>query len=289
MTISDVTVASQGDAKLYRFVSIGELSAFVKENRARMGYMRPEAKDTQRDFYNASPDETTQRLETGNPALVAASDKLLSIMEERVTPASGAFRSVPMVAGGVVNVPAYLAGHPANMRLRRRVEDQYGPIAIVIDVTVSAGVDHKTIARRGAAALALVRALQGSRPVSLLVSMGLQMDDVNMVSVMDVDTAPLDLARAAWCLGAPEYLRRLGFGLASHACGNEKSEDKYIPWAFSDHTWQTKHLPGWIADREGFGDFVAVPGIVHGTTFKTDENAAAWVVKQVHDLTRPRD
>lgn len=286
MTIGQVTVKGQGDATLYRWQSIGELSAFIQTNRARMGYMRPGANPSQ--WHGATPEEAAQRLETGNPALVAASDKLLTMMEEEVTPASSAFRAVPMVAGGVVNVPAYLAGHPANMRLRRRVEDQYGPIAIVIDVTVSSDVSHATIARRGAAALALVRALQGSRPVSLLVSIGLRLKGKDMVSIMDVDCAPLDLARAAWCLGAPEYLRRVGFGLASHAAKDFDRDEPHIPFLFNDPGWQVNNLPGWIAKREGFEDFVPVPGL-KGNTFGSDKEAAAWVVKQVRELTRERD
>jgi hypothetical protein len=283
---SQVTIEGRGRTALYRWQSIGELSAFIQANRARMGFMRPGAPSG--EWNGATPDQAAQRLETGNPALVAASDKLLAIMEEQVTPASGAFRSMPMVAGGVVNVPAYLAGHPANMRLRRRVEDQYGPIAIVIDVTVTGVTGHDTIARRGAAALALVRALQGSRPVSLLVSMGLRIKGKDMLSVMDLDCAPLDLARAAWCLGAPEYLRRVGFGLASHEAKDFDREEDYVPFLFGNPTWQTKHLPGWVAEREGFTDFVPVPAL-NGETFDSDKAAAAWVVKQVHDLTRPRD
>lgn len=287
MQVTKVKVEDKGKATLYHAQSIGALSAFVSENRDKMAHVNGKGGDNN-SFCGCSPDVALARLAAGNEKLVAQSDAMMEKMEGKIDPSSHAFATVRAVTGGVPNVPAYLSGSPMNMVSRRRMEVQHGPVAIFVDVTVSAGVDGPTIARRGAATLALVRALQATRPVTLIVTMGMRQKRIDMLSLTEIDTAPLDLARAAWVLGSQEYLRRIGFALSDHACGNAGS-DNGIHWAFQDHSWQLESLPGWAAARTEASDYVAVPGVFVGTTFKSDDNAANWVVEMVEKLSPERD
>lgn len=288
MQVTEVKVEDKGKATLYHAQSIGALSAFVSENRAKMAHLNGGSGSNDK-FCGCSPDVALARLATGNEKLVAQSDAMMEKMEGKIDPLNHAFATMRAVTGGVANVPAYLSGSPMNMVSRRRMEAQHGPVAIFVDVTVSAGVDGPTIARRGAATLALVRALQATRPVTLIVTMGMRQKGVDMISLTEIDTAPLDLARAAWVLGSQEYLRRIGFALSDHACDNAGSGGNNIRWAFQDHSWQLESLPGWAADRAGASDYVAVPGVFVGTTFNSDDNAADWVVEMVEKLSPERD
>lgn len=119
-------------------------------------------------------------------------------------------------AGGVPNVPAYLAGQPLAMRRRTVYRDQSAPLAVIVDLTTSCGLSADQIRRRGVAILALVRALSQRRPVELWA--GVMLDAHNgrdCVTIMArIETAPLDLATAAHCLTHASFPRLIGHGLA---------------------------------------------------------------------------
>jgi hypothetical protein len=219
------------------------------------------------------------RCRSGNPDLVAASDKMLDKLEA-LSPMTNAWETQRAIVGGVPSVPDFLSGNPLNMRLRRRVESQQAPIAVLIDVTVSADIPFETILRRGAAILALVRALSAKRPVSLHVVAGLQEKSSNVAIAIRVDTAPLDLARAAWLLGAPEVLRQVFFNVL-HSVSEQPG--RYIPWIFGDHGWSQKNLGPSLLPFIGAEKHITTPGIVSGGAFSSDADAAAWVAKAVKD------
>jgi hypothetical protein len=139
---------------------------------------------------------------TGDIKLVEKSDKLLSQFERFSfdAPLKAWQRDV---AGQRPDVPAFIAGHPAAMRRRVRLVSQAAPLAVLVDLTMSAGVSNSDIERRGAAILALCRILAGRRPVELWAGC---MTDANgkdaCAMFARIDTAPLSRAKCSIALRA---------------------------------------------------------------------------------------
>jgi hypothetical protein len=159
-------------------------------------------------------DEACELAIHGDVKLVAKSDALLAKFERYAFETSGkGWRND--VVGALPDVPAYIAGHPLNMRRRTRLDSAAAPIAIVIDTTISAAIDSKTIMRRGAAILALVRILAGRRPVELWAVSQVNAEDGGCATVgARIDTTPLDLGTAAFALTHPAFPRRLCYSIA---------------------------------------------------------------------------
>src|SRR6266699_6056288 len=163
---------------------------------------------------------------------VAASDKLLAEMESLV-PVSKSWRPHDSVIGMCPNVPQYLAGNPYNMRLKRRCTTVTAPLAVFVELVASAGITAQTCLKRGAAMLALVRMLANLRPVELWCAIAIGQRNSRSSLCVRLDTAPLDLARAAHVLTHPSVFRALGYPSLEH---------EFYPsvgwggdWAFGDH------------------------------------------------------
>lgn len=151
--------------------------------------------------------------ELGDESLVEKADAFLAQLEDQV-PVTRGWRSVDDVVGAVPNVPAFLAGHPQHMRRRERAARDNAPLTLFLDLTSSAVIDADTVQRRAVVLLALVRLLVEHRPVALWAGVG---QDVGMRGAgyvaWRIDTAPLDLARAAYHVGAANMARRFGYGV----------------------------------------------------------------------------
>lgn len=156
--------------------------------------------------------------------------KMLSDLESVANFRTQAFRIVHDIAGGVPNVPAFLAGHPNHMRRRERVVCEQAPLTIVADLCSSGGIDARDVQKRGAAILALVRIISDSRPVELWATCELdaQGDGANCAAAVciRIDTAPLDLARAAHVLTSPSVPRALCYGYVQKFHGSQ------LRWAY---------------------------------------------------------
>lgn len=145
----------------------------------------------------------------GDVSRVAASDSMLAQMEQyefsRPRPQWETCR-----AGSVPNVPAYLAGSPASMLRRSRELSSRAPVAVVVDLVSSGAISARLLEKRGAAILAFVRAISMQRPVELWAANYLQANQTNASLILArIETAPLDLARAAFILGSAAYSRGL--------------------------------------------------------------------------------
>jgi len=151
------------DIRGARFDSIGDFARYLRGPAAACPYM---TKTDDNKWSGGTPVETQARLDAGSAKATAACDRLLGQMES-VGFATSRFATVAAVAGGAPCVPAYLAGNPLAMRRRVKISDDAAPLAVVVDIGVSASVKAATIERRGAAALALVRLLAATRPVTL--------------------------------------------------------------------------------------------------------------------------
>lgn len=147
----------------------------------------------------------------GDEGLVSKSEQLLAEIEDQV-PISRGWRNVDDVVGSVPNVPAYLAGHPQCMRRRERADRDTAPLTVFVDLTSSAGINAHHVLRRGIAILALVRALVEHRAITLWAGVAQDVGSGSGTVAWQIDTAPLDLARAAYHIAHPAMSRRFGYG-----------------------------------------------------------------------------
>jgi hypothetical protein len=167
----------------------------------------------------------------GDMAGVSASDRLLQKFEADLHPSHG-WDTFNVVAGGAPNVGAYLAGSPVAMRQRRRVVDVASPLTIFCDVVSSGGIEAGDLQKRGAAVLALVRALSNVRPVTVYAVAAMQQHGcANSWIAVSLDQ-PLDLARAAFALAHPAFARALMYEAGPRLHGKEATGN--LHWAFGD-------------------------------------------------------
>lgn len=235
--------------------------------------------DDNLSFYGADRADTLHRALLGDVARVAASDALLDRMENAVGFEARRWRTVDCVAGGSPNVPAFLAGSPMSMRRRVRTMDTAAPLTIAVEMTVSANAKPAEIARRGAAALALARIAAAARPVTLWAFYGAQNYGQNAAFAVRIETAPLDLARAAWLLCSPEACRRAALSTCC-VVGGWPAEGGGAQW-MDDHAATMAAI---LPTLTGAADFVSVAGL--NTTegraaFASDTAAAAWVASML--------
>lgn len=189
---------------------------------------------------NKDYDESIKQTRLGDLSGVAASDKLLAELES-IIPQTRSWRNRLDVVGGIPNVPAYLSGQPYNMRRRERVMSEQSPLTIFASMELSGGISIDTMRKRGATILALVRTLANNRPVELYMCNSTGMNGVGSHLLVRIDTAPLDLARAAHVLTCPSVTRGLGY--ATNEMLMKKKLRKQWPghWAYgSDYTYR-KH------------------------------------------------
>jgi hypothetical protein len=159
-------------------------------------------------------DTSVEQVRSGDLSGVAASEALLDKLETESL-VSPVWRNRLDVVGGSPCVPAFLAGHPLNMRRRERVLNEQGPLSVIVSLTLSAGIDTETMRKRGATLLALVRLLSVSRPVELWTAVCLGGSRHGTHVLTRLDTAPLDLARAAHMLTCPSVTRGLGYAICN--------------------------------------------------------------------------
>jgi len=179
-------------------------------------------------WYGDTFDSFQHKVMVGDQSLVAESDTFLEKLEDQ-TPHSLGWRNVDDVVGAVPNVPAFIAGHPQCMRRRERTRKDTAPLAIYMDLTSSGGISERDVTRRGVALLALTRVLIERRPVELWVGASLGCPHRSGTVAWRIDTAPLDLARAAYHVGATAMSRGFGYAICQHHMGTKGG------WPFNDY------------------------------------------------------
>jgi hypothetical protein len=154
----------------------------------------------------------------GHAEGVAESDAYLAQLENEFHVPTARRTVRDDVTGAVPNVPAFIAGQPLTMRRRIVTENEYAPIAVVVNPSAAANITAGEYRRRGAAVLALVRALASRRPVELWLAYSIdrasKAETTNWL-LAPIDTAPLDVSRAAFLLAHPACLRRMFFAAVS--------------------------------------------------------------------------
>lgn len=228
---------SKGDRRDHwrLFDSAGELSDFAMAKCQNNGEWENNARAWTGGDSSAS---ACQKAKRGDLSGVAKSDALLTRFE-RFAFETERQRWVDDVCGGFPNVPAYLSGHPLAMRRRIADKDGAAPLAVIVDLTTSAGINAQTIEKRGAAILALVRLLAMRRPVELWagVMTGSGYGNKNLCGIFcRLETAPLDLATAAYVMTSAGFPRAVCYPIA-------KTEASFCGgWPYSDHHASRTHM-----------------------------------------------
>lgn len=259
------------------FDSPAELADFAQANCQNARNWR----DANGSWYGGakSANEIAQKTRGGDLSGVPASDALLERFErfafetERPT-----WRDD--IAGGFPNVPAFLAGHPLAMRRRINDASAAAPLAIVVDLATSAGISAETIRRRGAAVLALSRLLTMRRPVELwagcMTAAG--PSDRNLAAIFcRIETAPLDLATAAYVMTSAGFPRCLCYATADVECGF------VVNWPYSSFSASSANMAA-----------ICAQGFTHATEtlciqpahYNDDisENPEAWIERKLAEL-----
>jgi hypothetical protein len=219
----------------------------------------------------APSDEVIAKSELGDLSLVAESDKLLA-QYEGFAIETRRNRLINDVTGAIPNVPAYLAGHPLAMRRRAKSRDEAGSIAIVADLGFSCMVNGSDAAKRGAAILALARILSATRPLELWVGdCSGEVGGTKMVGTFArIDTTPLDLARAAYCLVSLDYVQRVHYAIANKEIGFTGQ------WPYAKGAAYRKHLPTILAPAFAHTEKTIFIGGMHRADDSVG-NPLAWI------------
>lgn len=167
------------------------------------------------DWFGSNYSEFERAVTVGDNSLVKESDDFLKQIEDQV-PISRGWKNVDDVVGALPNIPAYLSGHPQCMRRRQRTMKDNAPLVIYMDLTTSAMISARDVRKRGVTLLALVRQLVEHRSVELWVGSSLGRYGGGSGTVMwRIDTAPLDLARAAFYISATVMARGFGYSICN--------------------------------------------------------------------------
>lgn len=182
---------------------------------------------------------------------------------------------------GMVDIGSMYSGDPMCMYGPTIEETDTAPINVYIDTWTSFAIPTDQMERRGVAVLALVQALSVFRPVNVSLVTGTHHSPsrTNVIQVLALPTAPMDLARASWMLASPLFFRR-GFLPMTWAIARDKRHCG-IPM-LSDSAWQEQELGNWLAAKSGVNEVVHLPYMMHkSSTWSTDAATLNWVKETV--------
>lgn len=219
--------------------------------------------------------ETFKSFESGDLSTVPESDRMLALLEDKFDFPTSRYKVFDDVAGGVPNIPAVLANQPMNMRVRRRTADDAAPLTICIDLTSSASIKADYLIKRGTAILALARILSSLRPVTIWLGAGLSdgRDTCGSTAWFQIDSAPLDLARAAFQITSAGVSRGMLYRFLSNTfgCGGSWPMHSVEAWRRA----APKFLSLWFD-----GEILFVPPVFETDEFKKPEVWLERMVKQ---------
>jgi hypothetical protein len=187
---------------------------------------------------NVGTAESLRRAQSGDFSLVAESDALVAKLEDQII-RTKKWRNIDDVVGSLPNVPAYLAGVPQSMRRRTREDRDDAPITVFVDLTSSAGIGSREVMLRGTTVLAFARLLTEHRAVTLWAGVALGGPSSSTVA-WRIDTAPMDLARAAHLLCSTSMSRGVGYALATAFGQNIRGSWPFSNFDLHKHTAQER-------------------------------------------------
>lgn len=252
----------------YAFLEASEIPAVMKQYpQARQGS----------SWIGDSSEALVRKATVGDNGLVEESEKFLSSIEDQV-PMSRGWKNVDDVVGAVPNITAYLAGHPQHMRRRQRASKENAPLTIYMDLTSSAAIDAKDVQRRGTVLLALVRMLCEHRPVELWVGVSKGRRERSGTIAWRIDTAPLDLARSSYHIGAAAMARGFGYGMdnAIHDTGPN--------WPFADYATHVRTAEARLRSVIDWGDVLYIPPVINSDPLMKDP--VAWLKRTMQTYVK---
>lgn len=256
----------------FALFGVGEIHAVAKDN---MRWMRHQ-EGIQGGNGARRTEEFLRLVSTGDESLVAQSEEMLAKIEDQI-PVSQGWRNVDDVVGALPIIPSFLAGHPQHMRRRERADRENAPITIFMDLTSSMGIPQQKILKRGIVLLALTRLLVEHRSVELWVGTSLGGSSPSgkdsCIVGWQIDTAPMDLARAAFHISDVSMSRLFGYATC------EMLVDR--------------HLGGFGADKErnvkmlqqvgGWHELMYIPPIHHADPMTDDP--VSWIKRVMKQYT----
>jgi len=144
-------------------------------------------------------------------------------------------------------------------------------------------ISASDLERRGAAILAIVRVLSARRPVELWAGTMTDADNRKNASAhfSRIETAPLDLARAAFVLVSPAFPRQLCYG-ASKADGFDGG------WPYDSNRVSRHHMADIIRPAmPHISEFLAIPG-AHETD-QIHKSPEDWIETTLASLDATED
>lgn len=260
----------------YLMFESGELRVAAEENA---GHLKSEIGQYGSSWYGMDYDEFARKVVIGDTSLVEESEGYLRQIEDQV-PMSLGWRNVDDVVGSVPNIPAFLAGHPQCMRRRERTMRDTTPLAIYMDLTSSGGIGTDKVQKRGCVLLALVRRLVEHRSVELWVgaSLGGGYRRGSGTVMWRIDTAPLDLARAAFYVGATVMSRGFGYKLCQKELGTGGS------WPFNNYDYHCRTAKERLGRVFPGQEILYVPPIMLGDELTDDP--VGWVKRVIAEYVR---
>jgi hypothetical protein len=221
-------------------------------------------------------DEAKRACAVGSLDAVTEANRMIEQVELEGLMTGGAAQWEQAIAGAFPCVPAYLANIPECMLARVECEAVTAPVRVFLDCCAAAGITADQMRTRGTAALALVLALSGRRPVELYVyaSLGAYGGCVGAVPLIRIETRPLDVAAASFALAHAAFLRRLCFSWGYD--GREFNGG----WAFGCDTSAAQHRTGMRALLGATDQDVVLYGPSYGDREIIDK-PMDWLRKQL--------
>jgi hypothetical protein len=221
-----------------------------------------------------SAKKVVNTLSTGDEKFCAGYEKLMSKFEDMdLSTMRAGWRND--VAGQRPDVQSYLAGHPLSMRRRVREDNSNSPMAIIVDVTLSAVCDENDMQKRGAAILALLRLLTARRPVELWLTsvMDSNVYDWGCVLVR-IETTPLDIATSSFVFGSLGFTRMICYGIG------EQEFNFAGRWGFNSGNVSRKHMKELYRPKfEHVEEMLCIPGM--NSKDKLVTNPDKWIHEQL--------
>jgi len=237
-------------------------------------------------YNNESLVQTLKYAINGNDSLVPKAQSLIDSLDTEIeTPRR---EWIPNVAGAYPVVADYCRGLPCSMRRRVELPNDSAPINILVCTTSSAGIDSAYLQKRGTVILALVLALSAIRPVSLHVFAMLDghVDATGeIITMAKINTTPLDLSIACYCLTSSGFDRRI-FHFISRKLANYQGG-----WP-RDYTYDSVKQNKYLADlplRLGFEpkDTLLIKPAYIGDTML--QNPISWINQQIQNFRQDSD
>lgn len=192
------------------FDSVAALRTEAIERQCTKGYEN-RAMD---EWCGETEAQTLARSAKGDLSLVPEAEALIERLSTGIE--TRRFETARVVVGSRYAVPDVILGRPRAMRRKRHVKTEHAPVTLLVVSTSSGATSADALRARGAAALALTMVLARNRPVHLFTVSILEGEDASGETVFAtrIETAPLDLAIAAYALTSAGFDRRLNHGIA---------------------------------------------------------------------------